>query len=91
MNNPELEPAVTETQAKDARDIMQAQKDLKAHLKSLSKNELIQTVIHIAQALAVQIETTKALNANLKLMLNQNENKEQVNEEVSVTSTVSPE
>lgn len=76
---------VPNEEVKDAREVMQSQKELKAHLKSLSKNELVQTVIQIAQALAVQIETNKALNQNLKYLLNQadeaSQTKEQSNEE----------
>lgn len=80
MENSEAVP-LTQEEAKDAREVMQHQRDLKAHLKSLSKNELIQTVIQIAQALAMQLDTNKTLNENLKILL-----KEQKNEENSVNS-----
>jgi hypothetical protein len=51
-----------DAERKEQSEILEAQRALKKHLKSLSKNELINTVMDLAATVIQTTELNKALN-----------------------------
>jgi hypothetical protein len=62
------------TDIKEARDMARQTQELKSHLKSLSKNQLISTIIDMSAVCAHQLSINKFLNEQLKKFVQGDQN-----------------
>ena len=71
---------------KDEQEIVEAQKALKKHLKGLSKNQLIMTVMDLAASVIQTTELNRALNETLDVLKQERASSEKVNTDSSAAT-----
>lgn len=76
-----------DAERREQAEIQEAQRELKRHLKTLSKNQLIATVMDLAASVIQTTELNKALNNTLDVLKQERAKNEEANNSSSAAAT----